>query len=114
MGTIQKHYDIESVKEKPNTLLLSILSKLLDKKSLTLEEWRLSGKFIPKSEFLRDNPTVGLLASCSEVIQYIGLDYIQVTSLSSGVFRYSSSIKSKVLDEVEDKMWSEVKDKLWK
>jgi hypothetical protein len=111
MGTIQNHYNIEEAKEKPNQLLLSILSKILDRKTLTLKEWRLSGKFIPKSEFLLENPTVELLSTCSEVIHYIGGGYIQV--LSSGTFRYTSSIRGKVLDDIEDKMWNEIVERLW-
>jgi hypothetical protein len=113
MGTIQKHYNSELAKEKPNKLLLSILTKVLERKTLTSKEWRLSGRFIPKAEFLNDNPTAALLASCSEVIQYIGGDYIQVTNLSSGTFRYTSSIKGNVLDDVEDDMWNEIAEKLF-
>ena len=96
MGTIQNHYDIEVAKEKPNQVLLTQLSKVLDRKTITLNEWRLSGKFIPKADFLAENPTAELLATCSEVIEYFGKHYIQV--MSSGIFRYSSSIKGKVLD----------------
>ena len=111
MGTIHKHYDTELAKEKPNQLLLSILTKILDRKTLTLNEWRLTGKFIPKSEYLRDNPTEELLTTCSEVIEYVGKGYIQV--MGSGTFRYTSSIKGKVLDDVENKMWREIVEKLW-
>lgn len=111
MGTIQKHYDTELAKEKPNQLLLSILTKILDRKTLTLNEWRLTGKFIPKPEYLRDNPTEVLLTTCSEVIEYVGKGYIQV--MGSGTFRYTSSIKGKVLDDVENKMWREIAEKLW-
>jgi hypothetical protein len=106
MGTIKKHYEIELAKEKPNTLLLSILSKLLDRCSINLDEWRMSGKFTPREAFLLENPTEELLATCTEVIEYIGKGYIQV--LSSGVFRYNAQAKSKVLDEVEDIMWNEI------
>ena len=113
MGTIQKHYESELAKEKPNTLLLSILSKILIRKTITLSEWRSSGRFIPKAEFLLSNPTEGLLASCSEVIQYIGGHYIQVTNLSSGTFRYTSSIKGNVLDEIENAMWNEIAEKFF-
>jgi hypothetical protein len=111
MGTIQKHYDSEVAKENPSQALLINLAKVLLRKTLTSKEWRLSGKFIPKEEFLKDNPTAGLLASCVEVIQYIGGGYIQV--LSSGTFRYTSSIRGKVLDDVEDEMWNEIVERLW-
>lgn len=111
MGTIQNHYDTEVAKEKPNQVLLTKLSKVLDRKTLTLNEWRLSGKFIPKADFLLENPTADLLATCSEVIEYIGKDYIQV--MSSGMFRYTASIKGKVLDEVENEMWGKIVEKLW-
>lgn len=111
MVTIQKHYDIEMEKEKPNQVLLTQLSKVLIRKTLTLNEWRLSGKFIPKADFLLENPTAELLTTCSEVIEYFGKSYIQV--MSSGTFRYTSAIKGKVLDEVEDKMWQDIVEKLW-
>lgn len=113
MGTIQKHYDSELAKENPSQLLLDHLSKVLSRGTLTLKEWKSLGKFIYKEEFLKDNPTVGLLVSCSEVIQYIGGEYIQVTSLSSGTFRYTSKIKGNVLDDVEDAMWKQISEKLW-
>lgn len=111
MGTIKKHYEIELTKEKPSNLLLSILSKILDRQNITLSEWRLSGRFTPKDAFLLDNPTVKLLSTCTEVIEYFGKDYIQV--LSSGVFRYNAQTKSKVLDDVEDIMWNEIAEKLF-
>ena len=111
MGTIQKHYDIELAKEKPNTLLLSILSKILERSVITSVEWKLSGRFIPKDAFLLENPSETLLSTCTEVIEYIGKGYIQV--LSSGVFRYNAQVKSKVLDEVEDIMWNDIAEKFF-
>lgn len=111
MVTIQEHYDIELAKEKPNQALLSKLSKVLDQQTITLTEWRLTGRFIPKADFLAENPTAELLTTCSEVIEYLGKSYIQV--MSSGTFRYTSAIKGKVLDEVEDEMWNEIAEKLF-
>lgn len=111
--TIQKQYELELAKENPNKLLLSILSGVLERGTLTLNEWKLLGKFIPKKEFLNENPSVSLLKSCSEVIQYIGGEYIQVTNLRSGTFRYTSKIKGNVLDEVEAKIWGKIVEKLW-
>jgi len=111
MGTIKKHYETELAKDKPNTLLLSILLKVLNRNSITLNDWRLSGKFTPKKAYLLENPTETLLSSCTEVIEYFGKGYIQV--LSSGVFRYNAQAKSKVLDDVEDIMWNEVSEKLF-
>ncbi len=111
MVTIKEHYDIELSKEKPNQVLLSYLLKVLERKTLTLEEWRLTGKFIPKKDFIAENPTAEILTTCQEVIEYVGKSYIQV--MSSGTFRYKSDIKSKVLDEVEDIIWKEVSEKIW-
>lgn len=111
MGTIKKHYEIESAKEKPNQALLTYLSKVSARKTLTLEEWRLTGRFVPKEDFIADNPSEKLLATCKEIIEYAGKSYVQV--LNSGTFRYTSSIKSKVLDEVENQMWPEIAEKLW-
>jgi hypothetical protein len=111
MGTIETYYNRELAKEKQNNLLLQQLSKILERKTLTLKEWRLTGKFIPKADFAFENPTVELLATCSEVINYVGGEYIQV--LSSGTFRYTSSIRGKVLDDVEDEVWKEIAERLW-
>lgn len=111
MGTIQKQFDLESSKENQNTLLLSILSTILDRGTMTLAEWKSLGKFIPKKEFLDNNPTEAILASCVEVIQYPGGCYIQV--MASGVFRYNSKIHSKDLDRIEDTIWSLVSEKFW-
>ena len=111
MGTIQNQFDLESAKENPNKILLSILSTILERKTLTLNEWKVLGKFIPKKEFLDNNPTEVTLASCVEVIQYPGGAFIQV--MESGVFRYNSLIHNKVLDRVEDAVWYLVSEKFW-
>lgn len=111
MGTIQRHYDLEVAKENPSQEILIHLSKVLLRKTLTLNEWKLNSKFIPREQFLAENPTEKLLATCDEVIEYLGKHYIQV--LSSGTFRYTSSIRSKDLSEVEDAIWSEVAEQFW-
>lgn len=111
MGTIQKHYDIEAAKQNPSQELLIHLSNVLLRKTLTLNEWKLSSRFIPRDQFLAENPREKLLATCEEVIEYLGKNYIQV--LSSGTFRYTSSIRSKDLFEVEIAMWSEVAEQFW-
>lgn len=111
MGTLQKHFDLESSKENPNTLLLSILSTILERNTLTFNEWRLLGKFIPKKEFLDNNPYDTVLASCVEVIQYPGGEFIQV--MESGTFRYNSKIHNKDLDTAEKSMWKAICEKLW-
>ena len=92
-------------------LLLSILSKILERGGITLSEWRLSGRFTPREAYLLENPNETLLTTCTEVIEYFGKHHIQV--LSSGVFRYNAQAKSKVLDDVEDIMWNDVAEKFF-
>ena len=111
MGTLQKQFDLESIKENRKTLLLSILKTILDRGTMTLSEWKSLGRFIPKKEFLDNNPTEVVLASCVEVIQYPGGYYIQV--MESGTFRYNSKIHSKDLEKIEDAVWDLVVEKLW-
>lgn len=111
MGTIQKHYDIEAAKAEPSQLLLTVLSSVLERGTLTREQWRLSGIFTPKKDFLLNNPGVALFATCSEVVQYFGLDYIQV--MDSGIFRYNDDIKGRDLEEVENDVWNIVAEKFW-
>lgn len=111
MGTLQKQFDLESIKENPNTLLLSILSTILRRETLTFNEWKLLGRFIPKKEFLDSNPDKIVLASCVEVIEYPGGEYIQV--MESGIFRYNSKIYSRNIDDVEFAVWKLILEKLW-
>ena len=111
MGTIQRHYDLEVAKESPSQELLTQLSLVLARKTLTLKGWRLTSRFIPREQFLAENPTEELLETCDEVIEYLGKHYIQI--LSSGTFRYTSKIRGKILDEVEDAMWDKISEKLW-
>jgi len=111
MGTIKKHYDKELLKVKPNLYLLANLEKLIARKSITLNEWRNTGKFTPRLAYLKYNPDVVLLKSCTEVIEYVGMTYIQV--LTTGVYRYTKSIRGKVLDNVEDSAWEQVAQELF-
>lgn len=109
--TIKNQFDLESSKENPNALLLSILSRILDRGTITLEQWKSLGRFVPKKQFLDSNPAEIVLVSCIEVIQYPGGAYIQV--MESGTFRYNSKIHSKDLDKVENAIWNLVVEKLW-
>ena len=106
MENIKKHYEQELLKEKPNLYLLANLEKLLDRKSITLEEWRMTGKFTPREVYKKHNPEIALLKGCTEVIEYVGMVYIQ--ALSNGIFRYTASIKGEILDNVEDGAWKDV------
>lgn len=105
MGSIKKHLEKTS-----NQKTIEQLSKILKRGTITIEEWRETGRFIPAEEYLHDNKDVNLLKDCKEVIEYAGAGIIQL--LHTGFFTYKD-IKSKSIDEVEDNLWKDICEKLW-
>lgn len=110
MKTIKNHLELEQARTKPSQLRVDELTKILKRGTLTLEEWRMTGRFIPAEEYLNQNAGVKLIKNCKEVVEYVGDSIIQV--LHTGFFVFEDT-KSKNLDEVEDKMWTAICEKLW-
>jgi hypothetical protein len=105
MGNIEKHLEKTTEQSRKNQL-----SKILQRGTITLEEFRMTAKFIAAEDYLHSNPNTILEKDCKEVIEYAGGSIIQL--LHTGVFVFKET-KSKNLDEVEDTMWYEVCEKLW-
>jgi hypothetical protein len=110
MTTIKNHLELEKKKLKPSQLRIDELNKILKRGTLTLEQWRMTGRFIPAEEYLSINVGAKLIKNCKEVIEYVGGNIIEV--LHTGYFVFEDT-KSKNLDEVEDKMWMAIAEKLW-
>lgn len=111
MTTIKNHLELEKAKTKPSELRIKELEKILKEKTLTLEQFRMTGRFMPAEEYIGTNSGVSLISNCKEVVEYVGNNIIQV--LHTGYFVFEDT-KSKILDEVEDKMWIAVAEKLWR
>ena len=103
MMTIKKHLEQDSSRADE-------LSKILNRGTITLDEWRMTGKFISAEEYLHKNKDVALVKNCKEVIEYAGASIIQV--LHTGFFVFKDT-KSKTLDEVENAVWLDISEKLW-
>jgi hypothetical protein len=103
MMTIKKHLEQDSSRTDE-------LSKILKRGTITLDEWRMTGKFISAEEYLHKNKDVALVKNCKEVIEYAGMSIIQV--LHTGFFIFKDT-KSKTLDEVENAVWLDISEKLW-
>jgi hypothetical protein len=110
MTTIKNHLELEKKKLKPSISRIKELEGILKKGSLTLNEWRMTGRFIPIEEYTSINKGVTLINNCREIVEYAGNSIIQV--LDTGFFVFEDT-KSKILDEVEDKLWITVVEKLW-
>lgn len=102
MTTIKRHLELERARAKPSELRIKELEKILKRGTLTLEEWRMTGKFIPADEHL--------ISDCKEVVEYVGNNIIQVLNTGDFIFEDTTS---KSLEEVEDKMWIFIAEKLW-
>ena len=103
MMTIKKHLEQDSSRADE-------LSKILNRGTITLDEWRMTGKFISAEEYLHKNKDVALVKNCKEVIEYAGASIIQV--LHTGFFVFKDT-QSKTLDEVENAVWLDISEKLW-
>jgi len=110
MKTIKKHLELEQARTKPNQLRIDELNKILKRGTLTLEEWRMTGRFTPAEDYLNRNVGAKLIKDCKEVIEYVGDNIIEV--LHTGYFVFEDT-KSKTLDDVENKMWLAISEKLW-
>lgn len=110
MTTIKNHLELEKAKSKPSDLRIKELDKILKKGTLTLDQWRMTGRFLPAEEYLGHNPGAKLKKNCKEVVEYAGNNIIQV--LHTGFFVFEDT-KSKSLDKTEDKMWVSIAEKLW-
>ena len=110
MTTIKNHLELEKKKLKPNESRIKELNKILNKGTLTIEEWRMTGRFITVEEYASINKDVTLISNCREVVEYAGNSIIQV--LDTGVFVFEDT-NSKTIDKVENFLWLTVAEKLW-
>lgn len=104
MITIKKH--LEKLKAENNTALIPYVEKIVERGTLTFEEWSSLGKFLDTDQSNRK-----VLKSCVKIIEYIGDVYIQI--LKDGEFYYNSKNKGKNLDSLERIVWKEICEKLW-
>lgn len=102
MTTIKNHLEQETNKDR-----LKELAKILNRGTLTFNEWSATGKFLTAKQYAKK---MQLDEDCKQVIEYVGLTVIQV--LSTGEYLFGD-IKSKSLDELENKIWLSVAEKLW-
>ena len=71
-----------------------------------MEKFISSGRFMCKQSFIEKNPEENLLSDCTDVVHYVGGQYIQV--LKSGEFYVDENFKSRSLDEAEIKLWENI------
>lgn len=108
--TIEEHLKLEKSNLKPNKSKIQELTKILKRNTLTLEQWRMTGRFIPAEEYKANNPNTEVEENCTEIIEYAGKSFVQVLNTSDFVFK---DTKSKSLDEIENLMWENVAESLW-
>lgn len=104
MITIKEHLELEKLNLKPKKFFISDLEKILKRKSLTIKQWRSTGRFNPSEIYLQENRGIEIDSKCKEIIEYAGKSFIQV--LSSGHFVFKDT-KSKKLEKVEEILWKE-------
>ena len=103
MMTIKKHLEQDPSRADE-------FNAILKRGTITLEQWRATGKFIPAEEYLNKNPNAKLIRNCKDVIEYAGMSIIELTHTGDFVFEKN---KSKDIEEIENIVWSNASEKLW-
>jgi hypothetical protein len=105
--TTKEYLELELSKPIYNQERVKKIKEVVERKTLTLKEWKRIAMFIPKDEYLGSEI---LNEDCVEVIEYIGGSIIQMSN--DGHFSYKNK-RSKDIDEVEDYVWYDIVEKLW-
>lgn len=99
----------EKKKSKPDTGLVNKLMKLIALDEVTLEDFRDTGRFIPRDVFKMEMKKEMLLPDCTDVVVYAGDFYIQAMKTNEFVFKPISykqaTLRSESLDVLEEAMW---------
>lgn len=103
MMTIKKHLEQDPSRADE-------FNVILQRRTITLEQWRATGKFIPAEEYLNKNPNAKLIRNCKDVIEYAGMSIIELTHTGDFVFEKN---KSKDIEEIENIVWRNASEKLW-
>jgi len=111
MGLIKQHLDRETKKEKKDLRLINELKKVIDRGTITFEQWYEPGRFINRDEFYGDNPKENLHVDCTDVVVYYGDLYIQV--LKSGEYYIDPNNVSRNIGEIELALWDKNCGYLW-
>jgi hypothetical protein len=116
MINIQKQLEHERLAVRPNELNIDALSKMDKFGRLSLEEFRETGRFIDRTTFAQDNPSIRLHPECVDVVVYLCGFYIQslkdvfliimeeTANESDEIDRWTFSDES--LDDVEKVLWN--------
>jgi hypothetical protein len=111
MKQLESHLQKERAKSKLNPHLIKELTKVINRGTITLPEWRDSGRFIGVDDYMKDNADAILHVDCTDVVEYMGGGIIQV--LKNGEYFIDAEIKSDKLPDMEEVLWHSVNEKLF-
>lgn len=103
MALIKQHLDKELNKSKKDQQTILELSKILESKTISFDEWVISGKFIPADDFTKEYPLAVLHEDCTDVVLYFGDLFIQV--LKTDMFYVHPSLITGDIKLAEREVW---------
>lgn len=107
MEPILNQIKSEQLSKNPNVHLIDRLKRVLEKGSLSFQDFCGSGTFIPREIYSRDNQQVKLQDDCTDVIRYYGNYIIQGTKSNIFVTEINGvKVEGKSLSILEDMLWS--------
>jgi hypothetical protein len=110
MGLIKQHLQTEENKQNPDKYVVEQLKKILENGTLSFDEWKLSGRFVPRESFERNRPEVKLHEDCAEVVSYF---CAQIQALKTNQFYTHDGIYCSSIVPLEKFIWSEIEKKLF-
>lgn len=103
MALIKQHLDNELNKPKSDVQTIIELRKILENKTISFEEWQISGKFIPSDMFAKEYPLASLNQECTDVILYYGDLWIEV--LKTDMFFVRPGFVTNDIKSAERELW---------
>lgn len=110
MSKLKEHLKLEQSKPCPDKHIVEQLKTILDRGTLTFEEWKLSGRFVPREHFLEHSPKTKLHDDCTEVVKYF---CGHIEALKTNQFYVSPNIHCTAIEPLEKFIWGEIEKKLW-
>jgi hypothetical protein len=99
MINIQKQLEHERLAVRPNELNIDALSKMDEFGRLSLEEFCETGRFIDRTTFAQDNPSIRLHPECVDVVVYLCGFFIQ--SIKGGAYMVEMREDNNEADEID-------------
>lgn len=111
MNLIELEIERETQKKNASQDRISKLNSMLNKKSVTFEEFQDSGRFMPMEKYELEKNIAYIHPECRTVVRYMGGFVIQI--MKSGAFVYMLKKDESLYVHLEDDGLVKMEQKVW-